>query len=123
MQQAPITTDWNQVAQRLEDVRNCARAFAGEVRMHFGTRLHGIRLYGSAARGDWQEDSDVDILVLLDAVTTEDRAWIAERANHLGILGSGILLSAVTLTAADFQRLHDRERLFAAEVKRDGMPI
>jgi predicted nucleotidyltransferase len=123
MQQAPIITDWDQVAQRLEEVRNLARAFAGEVRMHFGKRLHDIRLYGSAARGDWQEDSDVDVLVLLDTVTSEDRTWIAERANHFGIFGAGILISVVTLTVANFQHLRDRERLFAAEVERDGIAL
>ena len=116
-------TDWDQVAQRIEEVRNLARAFAREVRMHFDGRLRDIRLYGSAARGDWQEDSDVDVLVLLDTVNNEDRAWIAERATQLGVLGSGILISAVTLPAASFQELRDRERLFAAEVDRDGIPL
>jgi hypothetical protein len=111
------------VAQRIEEVRNLARAFAGEAKAHFGERLRDTRLFGSAARGDWQEDSDVDVLVLLDNVTSEDRAWIAERANQFGIFGAGILISVVTLTAADFQHLRDRERLFATEVDREGIAI
>ena len=115
--------DWDQVAQRIEEVRNLARAFAGEARTHFGERLRDIRLYGSAARGDWQDDSDVDVLVLLDTVKSEDRAWIAERATHLGILDAGILISVVTLTAAAYQELRDRERLFAAEVDREGIAL
>lgn len=32
----------------------------------YGERLRGVVLYGSVARGDDNEDSDVDILVLLD---------------------------------------------------------
>lgn len=32
----------------------------------YGVRLKGVVLYGSRARGDSAEDSDIDILVLLD---------------------------------------------------------
>ena len=32
----------------------------------FGDRLHGVVLYGSEARGDAHEDSDIDILILLE---------------------------------------------------------
>ena len=63
------------------------------------------------------------VLVLLDTVKTEDRAWLAARATHLGILGAGILISVITLPAAHFQELRDRERLFAAEVDREGVPL
>ncbi len=35
------------------------------VQEHYGTRLHKIILYGSFARGDFHEESDVDYLVLL----------------------------------------------------------
>lgn len=32
----------------------------------YGKRLLGVYLYGSYARGDYDEDSDVDVLVLLE---------------------------------------------------------
>ena len=32
----------------------------------FGDRLHGVVLYGSEARGDAREDSDIDVLMLLE---------------------------------------------------------
>lgn len=100
-----------------------ARRFAAAARQHFGARLRDIRLFGSAARGDWQEDSDIDVLVLLDTVESQDRDWIAEHASRLGILGSGLLLSTVTLPANHFAHLLQRERLFAQDVMREGMPL
>ena len=32
----------------------------------YGERLKGVVLYGSRARGDFDEDSDIDVLVLLE---------------------------------------------------------
>lgn len=36
------------------------------LREHYGPRLSGLLLYGSEARGESDEDSDIDLLVLLD---------------------------------------------------------
>jgi predicted nucleotidyltransferase len=35
----------------------------------FGERLKAVRLYGSYARGEEREDSDIDILIVLDDIT------------------------------------------------------
>ena len=117
------STDWDTVAVRIEEVRGLAREFAHRAHDHFGGRLRDIRLFGSAARGDWQENSDVDVLVVLDVVKPPDREWIAENAVRLGILGAGLVLSTVTLSAADFGELHRRELLFASEVEREGIRL
>jgi len=59
------------------------RTFLASVRNlledHYGIRLKSVILYGSAARGDWNEDSDIDLLVLLDgpvALGMETRAIV-----------------------------------------------
>ena len=46
------------VRQALDDLK---RALASI----YGPRLRGVLLYGSYARGDFREDSDVDVLVVL----------------------------------------------------------
>lgn len=42
------------------------RRYCSILRNHFADRLHGILLFGSVARGDWTEDSDIDLLVVVD---------------------------------------------------------
>jgi predicted nucleotidyltransferase len=51
-----------------------AREAAAALADGFGERLRSVWLYGSRARGDHQLDSDLDLLVVLDAVG----AWRAE---------------------------------------------
>jgi len=42
------------------------RAGKARLREHYGSRLRGVILHGSEARGEAEEDSDVDLLVLLE---------------------------------------------------------
>lgn len=107
----------------LERARGVAGNFAADVRLHFGARLKAVRLYGSAARGDWSTESDIDVLVLLDRVVPEDEDWLIHRAFELGLKKSGLLLQPLFMAESDFAALLTRERLFALEVRREGIDL
>jgi predicted nucleotidyltransferase len=76
-------------------------AFAGAIRRHYGSRLRGLHLFGSRARGDHSTESDVDIAVVLD-----DRDWDFWREKlMLSDLSYGIVVD----TGADVQGWPVRE--------------
>ena len=61
---------YGEVQPKPEYVPKALQAYAAAVRAHYGSRLHGIVLFGSRARGDHRPDSDADIAIIL-----QDGEW------------------------------------------------
>lgn len=49
-----------------EKIKKVMELFSAEAKRIYGAALRNVILYGSCARGDYEVDSDIDILVLLD---------------------------------------------------------
>jgi predicted nucleotidyltransferase len=47
--------------------------FVADCRTVFGDKLNDVRLFGSYARGDHNEESDIDVMVILDMSDAEVR--------------------------------------------------
>ncbi len=56
------------------------KRFAEALRERFGERVFEILLFGSRARGEAHEDSDVDILVVIDELSEFERLAILDLA-------------------------------------------
>jgi len=56
-----------------EDLQRAIHAFIERVQEIFGTYIRQIILYGSYARGDYHEDSDIDIMLLVDL--QQEECW------------------------------------------------
>jgi len=73
-----------------EQALRLAREFHQRLRVLYGDRLKGVYLYGSHARGEGDEDSDIDVAVVLEGPvslsqelrrTSELRAELSLREN------------------------------------------
>lgn len=105
----------------LEDIRSLFRSYARLVREHFGDRVNNIWLYGSAARGDWTEESDIDVLVVFDREDEGDVEWLVRTAYRVGLQENRRLIQPILLSKAEFERLVAQERRFALDILREGM--
>ena len=95
-----------------------AKATLGEL---FGSKLHQVRLFGSYARNQFDDESDVDVLVLTDSISVEEHD-VAFSAL-LRISGDGIYLTPLFLTVAELDRLRAREKILAQDIDREGITI
>jgi type I restriction enzyme S subunit len=86
----------------------------------YGERLRGVYLFGSFARGEAQEDSDVDIAVVLDEIP--HRFAEIERTGDLAsdlTLEYGTLVTLFFVPEEDFKQ--GRHAVHRA-IKREGVP-
>ena len=50
----------------IETIQMILKKYVDELKKIYGTYLKSVVLYGSYARGDFSEESDIDIMILLD---------------------------------------------------------
>lgn len=105
----------------LSSWRTALDNFVQELKGIYGDRLETIVLYGSRARGDAEEGSDIDTLVVLDP--SED-FWlefkrISPVANHLS-LEHDVVISAIPVDARELREA--RSPLFR-NVRREGVRV
>ncbi len=82
-----------------------------------------IILYGSYARGDYNEDSDIDVLILVDKdkVTRDDENKITYPLFDLEF-GTGVPISPVVYSRNYWQNGH-KVTPFYENVKREGIAL
>lgn len=115
--------DIESLVRELERVRGLAQRYAETVRNHFGARLKRARLFGSAARGDWTKESDIDVLILLDHVAPSDFDYLIDTAIRMGVLDSGMLLQPLPMAADEFEEMKRRERQLALDIEQEGIEL
>jgi predicted nucleotidyltransferase len=94
--------------------------FATLLRQRLGSHLRQILLFGSHARGDAQDGSDYDMLVVVDQRTPELRAIILEVESQL-MERYGALVATVLHSEAEWQQLQGFP--LARNIAREGVHL
>jgi len=91
-----------------------AKAFAKSLK-----DVEKIILYGSVARGDEKEDSDVDILIISrDKLKTKEK--VIEKVTDI-LLDTGTYISVKVISPSEFERL--RTTHFFSQIEKEGVVI
>ncbi len=88
------------------------------------TDLLDLQLFGSRARGQGGEDSDLDVLVLVEPRWRERarRHRIVDMASDVGV-AHHVHIAPMVWTRAMLDDLERRGRRIVAELRRDGVPL
>ena len=96
--------------------------FAARVRARCSDRVRELVLFGSQARGSANEDSDVDVLVVVDELSGAEGRELGHMAGDI-FTEFDVVLSPFAVSSARMAELRARERLIAAEIARDGVAL
>jgi len=97
-------------------------AYAARLRAIFGDRLRELRLFGSYARGEADEDSDIDVLVLIDGLTDLEIGVAAGEVAPV-IIATGLPLAPLAMSTERLEGLRKAERLLARDLDEEGIPL
>ena len=103
------------------DINNLLKELKSGLQSLYGSRLQGVYLYGSCARGDANRESDVDILVVLDIIPSYS-AEVDRTSTLVATLAlkNAVSISRVFVTLLNWQQgqtpflLNAREEAVAA---------
>jgi predicted nucleotidyltransferase len=105
-----------------ERIERVVRDLAGRVRSRHGDRVRDVRLYGSYARGDAHEGSDVDVFVRIQGITE------AERRELFDLVGDVDVEHLVTVhvfapSDEEYRWLDHHQARILRDIRAEGMAL
>lgn len=100
------------------DERQWVTELAEQLRSLLGSRLRDLRLFGSKVRGDDHEESDIDLLVLVDGDDSPTWQAVSDLAHAIS--------PSLAPTVVDFEHYHSpasRATSFYEELRRESVRL
>ncbi len=85
-------------------------------------RIHSIVLFGSVARGEATEESDIDLLVILSEPTFDTKRRMNNMAATAG-LETGVFIEVVHFTTQGFERETGMRSWFSSDIVTEGIVL
>ena len=79
-------------------------------------------LFGSRARGDYLDESDVDVAILVRGLTREVKNQILDKVAEIE-LAYLLPIAVLVLSEEEFDHLKKRERRIAVDIDSEGIPL
>lgn len=79
-------------------------------------------LFGSRARGDYLDDSDVDVAILIRGLTREMKNQILDRVAEIELVYL-LPIAVLIFSEEEFDNLKKRERRIALDIDSEGIPL
>ncbi len=102
-------------------IRNVVSDLEKGLKALYGDRFRGLLLYGSYARGDEREGSDVDLLLLLEGPVNPAREIMHLQTVKWPLaLEANLTLSVMPFSVEEFERAGS---IFLRTVRREAIPV
>lgn len=107
-----------------EKIVEVVKAYVNDAHIVFESKLKSVILFGSCARGDYDDESDIDLLVLLGVPSDQipfERRKMRKTANRLD-LEYDCVISAV-FQSYDLFETHKETSVFYSNILREGLKV
>ena len=111
-----ISKNWD------DDNREWLKELREAVRKQHGNAVLRMLLFGSRVRGDWREDSDVDVLVIVQDTAVARKDKIAKLGAVLAV-GKKVAPGVLVLTETEWARLGAAMMNIYTEVEEQGVSL
>ena len=90
------------------------------LKLSLGDSLIKMVLFGSRARGDYDEDSDIDIAIIVRSLSKELKNNIFSQVAEIELKYLRPI-SSIIFSETEFNRLKERERRIALDIESEGI--
>ncbi len=98
------------------------RELKRSLKSFLGDQMVSVVLFGSMARGDYHDESDIDVAVIVRGLTRGLKGQILDEVAKLE-LDLHMPLSVLVFSEEEFNHLKKRERRIALDIEREGIPL